>query len=553
MAGSRYVAPNEPVRVVASTLRRPPLSAGEITGLVGFTVGLSLTILTIAALNIASLSLARLIRRRAELAVRSALGASHRRLVAALVGETVGIAALGGLIGLAIAAAIFTVLRAAADPEMVQMFAVNWRIAPAAVTVTLLAALGGVAWPAIRLGRADLHGALKSARGSWGRGTSAAFRRLIAAEVALTTALCVGAAAFVVAIGQYVRMDRGFEPENVLMVNVITPETEFERAGALQSTLDRLAQVPGVVAVAAGAVPVGGQFTLGGGGGIAPGTRQTGLQTVMPVAGNYFAALGIRLLAGRAITADEALTGTRVAVLSSSMAKAMWPAEGALGRRVYFERDSSASGYEVIGIASEITMPFPRPLPQIYVPYAARAARATSIVARVSGDVGATLRTVQTMLADGRSGVVLRDAAMLSTAVRRGARSQVFFASVLSVLSIIGLAMAAAGLYGVTAFTTSQRTQEFGIRLALGASPRGLLSFTLREAAKPVTGGLILGLAGGAWLTIMLRSQLLGVSALDPTVVLTVTVLVLLVSACAALQPALKVARTDPATPLRVE
>lgn len=549
-----YVAPTEPVRVVASTLRRPYLSGSEISRTLAFTLGLALTILTIAALNIASLSLARMIRRSGELAVRSALGASRRRLVAGLVGETIAIASIGGALGLAVATAIFASLSSTVPPEMLHAFSANWRVGPAAIAVTLLAALGGIAWPAYKLGRADLHGALQNARGSWGRSTSGAFRNLITAEVALTTALCVGAAAFIAAVSTYVRLERGFEAANAVTVSVMTPEPDSLRATSLQAALDVVSKVPGVAAVGAGALPIPRQFTLSGGASAALGARQTGMQAVMPVAGEYFSALGIRLLAGRTITPAEARTGARVAVLGASMAKALWPTENAVGKLVYFgDGAANVTVFEVIGVVNEIKMPFPLPLPQIYLPYATRVPRATSIVVRVGADAAVTLKLIQTALADGRSGTVAHDAALLTAGVRMGAGQQIFLATVLSVLSIVGLVLAAAGLYGVTSFTTRQRTREFGIRTALGATPGGLLWFAFREVARPVTRGLVLGLASGVALTILLGSRVVGVRAADPSVMFVVSLLMLFVAAAAALHPALRVARTDPATPLRSE
>ncbi|HKS06040.1 MAG TPA: ABC transporter permease [Gemmatimonadaceae bacterium] len=551
-ASEPYVAPMEPVRVIASAFRRSYLSGREISGMLAFTLGLSLTILAIAALNIASLSLARMIRRGGELAVRSALGASRRRLVTGLIGETVAVAAVGGALGLVVATAIFAALAANTPPEFVQVYTANWRVAPAAIVVTLLAALGGVAWPAYRLGRADLHGALQSTRASWGRSTSTAFRNLVSAEVALTTALCVGAAAFIAAVGRYVRLERGFESANAVTISVMTPEADSVRAGSLQTALDIVAQVPGVTAVAAGALPVPQLFTLSGGATAKPGVRPTGMQAVIPVAGDYFGALGIRLLAGRTITSHEARTGARVAVLGASMANALWPNQSALGKLVYFGGDAASEvAFEVVGIANEIAMPFPLPLPQIYLPYAARVPRATSIVARVAGDPAAILKSIQSALADGRSGTVARDASLLTHGVRRGAGSQVFFASVLSALSVVGLMLAAAGLYGVTSFTTRQRTREFGIRTALGATPARLLWFALREVTRPVTRGLVVGLAGGVTLTGLLGSRLVGVRAVDPIALLAVSLFMLLVAGVAALHPALRAARIDPAAPLR--
>ena len=552
--GRMYQAQKQPVRVVASTFRRPPVRYSGEMSQAALLVGLGLAILLIASLNIAGLSLARMVSRRSELAVRAALGASRRRLLTALIGETVAVTAVGAVIGLAGTAAFMMWARGASDPELANRFAIDWRVGSVALGVTMLAALIAVLWPAVQLGRADLSLMVKSNHGSWRGGTAGGFRRVIAMQVALTVMLCVCAAAFIGAIGRYLRTDRGFVPEHAFIVSVSTPESEAGRVGAMQTAIDAISAIPGVDAVGVGSIPVRGRFTLDFGVSATPGGPVRGMQAVLPVAGDYFRALGIQLIAGRAITAAEARDGARVAVVGSSMRRELWPAGDAVGKRVYFGEDAAtAVSYEVVGIARDITMPFPRPLPQVYVPYATRSPRVTSIVARVSGEPGAAMRAAQSVLGNPTLSLDVRDVSTLTAAVRRGASAQIYFATLLSILAFIGLVMAAAGLYGVTAYTTGQRMREFGIRLALGASPRRLLVFTLREASQPVVSGLVIGLAAGVALAMTLRSMLLGVSPADPRVLGGVSALVLVVAAAAALHPALRVARTDPATPLRSE
>ena len=551
--GRTHVAQSTPVRVVASPFRRPPVRNTDEWTQTALMMGLGLTILLIAALNIAGLSLARMVARRSELAVRTALGAQRRRLIGSLVAETSAVVTLGGAMGFAAASSFLGWVRKSVDAGLASAFAFNARFAFVALGVTLLASLIAVLWPAVKLGRANLTGMIKSGRDSWSRSSAGGFRRVIAIQVALTCALCVGAAAFIGAIGRYLRVDRGFDPASAFAIQVSTPESETDRVAALQSAMDVVAAMPGVESVGAGALPVRGQFTLDVGVAATPGAAARGMLTVLPVAGDYVAATGMRIVSGRAITNAEARDGAHVAVIASSLATQLWRDSNAVGKRVYLGDGAAAVGYDVIGVARDVTIPFPRPLSQVYVPFGRRLPRLTNIVARVRGDASAFVNAAQSALSAGAHSVEVRSASTLAAAVKRGAGTQTQFAMIFSVLAVIGLVMAGAGLYGVTLYTTGQRTREFGIRLALGATTRALVAATLREAITPVASGLVVGLCGGVVIAMLLRSQLFGVSPADPFVLGAVALVILIVAAGAALHPALKVARTDPATPLRAE
>ena len=546
-----YVSPRGPVRVHVATFRRPPVrDSSEWTGAI-MLAALGLTILAVAALNVASLALARMVRRRGELAVRAALGASRRRLITMLIAETGAVALVGAGLGAAMAAGLFTFARAILGIQFASYVPPNWRIVPIAACVALLAALAAVAWPAIQLGRTDLNAILKTGQGS-SRTAGAGFKRVVALQVALTSALCVCAVAFVVAVGRYGRVDRGFNPAGAIVLRIVAPADAATRPAALQSAIDVVVAIPGVQVAAAGATPVSGGFTLNSGAASAPGENVRGLHTVMPVTGGYFESMGIPLLAGRPISATDDRQNRHIAVISLSMAKSLWPAQSAVGRQLYLgDYPATATPYEVVGIVRDLTMPFPRALPQIFVPYSTRLDRTTSIVARVAGNTDAALRAAVAVLTARRLAVQVLGSSSMIAAVRRGAQMQIASAVVLSALAIVGLAMAAAGLFGVVAYTTGQRAREFGVRLALGATPGKLIAFVLRDAASPVVTGLGLGLAGGIAATALMQSMLLGVSPVDGGVLSAVGVIVLLVALAASLHPAVRASGIDPVSSLR--
>jgi predicted permease len=555
-AGGTYVPPDEPVRIEAWPYRGPPFHSDEVWAAF-LLAGLGAVVLLVAALNVASLALARSTAAERDLAVRSALGATRVRLALGIVSEVTTAVLLGGLIGAGIAAPVASELRASAGPDFSVLFpAVDVRILAVAMGFTLLAGFSAAAWPAWRVFRSDLQSSLQRGRASWaGAPGAGGLRRIVTAEIAVSTLLCAVAMFFVAALGRHERLDRGFRTDGVVYARVSTPEgaTAEERALALGSALEAARGLPGVRSAAVGSVPVSTSVTLStrqvatGGGADVPGYHWIG-----PVLGDYLGTLGIGLLAGRAITPGEARQGAAVAVVSRSLAERLRPGGDALGAQLFVgETEEGRVAVEVVGITADLALPSGLPMGHVFLPYALRPEAQASLVLRVEGDESSALEGLRALVSAAGVELTLVEATTLAFGVRESARIQAFLGAMVGVLAGMTLLLAAAGTYGVLAYTTRCRTHELGIRLALGSSPARLLRLVLLEAVQPIGAGALVGLLGAMLAAAGMSSMLLGVRSTDPRVLGVTTVAIVVVGLISVLPSSLGAARTDPAIPLR--
>jgi predicted permease len=516
-------------------------------------------VLLIACVNVANLLLARAKTREQELAVRRALGATRLRLIRQLLAEN-GVAAIlagaGGLLLARLAIGIVAWLRPVHLPRQSEI-AVDGVVVLWTVGLTLIAGLLFGLLPALGFTRDTGDQPLHSGRaGALMLRSRRLHRGLVLAEVALSIVPLIGAGLMLRTFVNLLEAPIGFEPAHVVTARVpldLTTHSTVERRSAFyQDAVARVRELPGVDGAA-----VGGPLPL------APiqGTQRVWRsddpqstpsivvqQSVMP---GYVGVMGIPLRAGRDISADDIRHRRRVAIVDERLARQLWQGD-AVGRRLSV--GESKQPLEVIGVAGAIRARAIRDAetPTLYVPSHVYEIEQTIVVrtqAPIPVMAPAIKRAVEA-LGPGRPVFHIRSMDEVVGASIDDAR---FLMLVLTGFAVASVALAGVGLYGTLAYLTSQRTREFGVRLALGASPGGILRLVVGEGSLLAAAGAAVGLAGAATMTGALRGLLYGVTPLDGLTLSGVAVLVVAVAVVAVGGPALRAARIDPTTALRAE
>jgi predicted permease len=523
-------------------------------------------VLLIACVNVASLLLARGAARAREMAVRAALGAGARRLVRQLLTETAVLAGLGGALGIALAALLLRVL-VTNGPQDVPRLADARLDAPAlamALGLTLVATLVSGLAPALRASRSDVAGLGLNTRAGGTFVRDRLRRGLVIAEVAVAVMLLNGAALVLRSAHNLAQVPPGFDAQGLLSVRVALPASEYpgdEAPAALfERVLDRLRQAPGVEeAVASSRPPLIGDVSYGmlpEGRPDEPKSRiDTRVQLVTP---GYVEAMRLRLVAGRSFAETDRRGAPRVMVVSDAFARAAWPGQDALGKRVACcERiDGQASWKEVVGVvgATRSRGPSEKGAVEIYLPMAQAPQRAfdaadrtaTVLVRARDGRPDALVGQVRAAVHAEDPNLPLYDVALMDSRLARSTAPARFGASLLAALGAIGLFLAAIGLYGVIAYLVGQRTQEIGVRLALGATRTDVVMLGLREGLKSVLVGVALGAVGCLLQAPLLERLMFGVAARDVATLASVSAVLILVGTAASAIPARRAARIEP-------
>lgn len=534
----------------------------QITGSVRRSLWLLLAavcgVLLIVCVNLASLMLARATRQRREAAVRTALGASSSRLLQQAMVESALIAILGGLLGILVcyaAAGALAAFSPASIPRMEEVRLDTHVLGFGLALVALTGILFGAA-PAWLLSRADAQEALKA--GSHTTTASRSGLRLrelfVGSEVAVCTVLLITCGLLAGSLFRLSNVDRGFEVDSVIAVDLTLPSTRYktkeQTTAAYDRILEKMQSLPGVRSAALiSYLPFGGDAHVNN---ISlPGTELPPAE--QPVANfryispEYFQTMGIPLLAGRAFERMD--REHRVGIVSDRVAQKLWPGENVIGKRFH------PASTEVIGVAGatrEVRLQ-QEPLLMVYLPYWLRPQWRMGIVVRtslrpeaVAGLVRpavwgvdpeipiASIRTMRQILSD-------------SIAPRR------FQTLLVSVFGAAAIIIAALGIYGLVAYSVAQRTNEFGIRIALGAQGADLYQLVIRQGLRPVIGGLAAGLACALAVSRSLNSLLFETSTSDPIAFGAVTALLGIVALVACYVPARRTAKMDPNLALRYE
>jgi putative ABC transport system permease protein len=520
-------------------------------------------VLLVACINVANLVLVRTTGRLQEFAVRTALGSSRARLARQLLVESLVLAGLGGVAGIALAALGVRVLQTLGRDALPRLDGVGFNplVLLFAVVVTIATALTCGVLPALRLAKSDpnraLMGQSRSATGT--RRLGRLRSGLAAAQLALALALLAGASVLSVSFYHLTRVDLGFRVDGVLTFEVNLPGLRYpdaQRRAMFQEELaQRLAAIPGVIAS-------GGTSRLPATGSLHPwpmtiesgplaGTRlkETGRQH-RTVSGAFFKALAIPVLAGRTFDhRDDAGMPLR-SVVSASIAREAFPGmpfEHVIGQRI---RVFVGGIREIIGVVGDVTLDvYGKPTTTVYSAHRQLAGNRnwelTQVVA-TDGPPESTLPAVRAVVAAMDPELVVYRAAALAEVVGRGASRERFALVLIGAFAGVSLMLAAIGLYGILAYTVRQRTQEIGIRMALGATGAEVRMLVLRQAGHMIGIGLVAGLAGALVLGRWLSSLVFQTSPSDPRILLGTAVLLTMTALVAAWLPALRAGRLEP-------
>jgi len=508
--------------------------------------------LLIACVNVANLLIARSLRRQSEIALRVSVGAGRARVVGQLLTESLVLALASALIALPLAGMAIRVLIATAPASVpgVAQATLDGSALAFALGLGLLTTLLFGALPAWSAARRDPVEALRYAGRALVGKRSALRPALIVAEFALSLVLVVAASLLAKSFVTVARVSLGFHPENVLTMRLWLPDPQYndkQRANFADQLISRCKALPGVVSAAIiDTLPLTGEA---GGWGIEPDDNDSRHVDFRARAAtpDYFRTMGIRLVSGRAFTADDR-GPRRVTILSQSGARLRWPGiADPLGRKVGpmtlvgIVDDTRASGMDV------------NTRPYIYVPFAQYPGWEMDLAVRTAADPARLIGPVKSEVWRLDRNEPITHVALMRELVADSIAPRRFPAALMAVFAAFALLLASIGIYGVVAYSVAQRTREIGIRIALGASPGAILRGVLGRAALLAIAGAALGLAAALLLTPLLRSLLFGVGTEEPSVLLASAVLLLAVAAGAGLFPALRAARVDPAVCLRYE
>ncbi len=537
-------------------------------------------VLLIGCVNVANLHLAQAASRQHDIALRVALGASTWTVARQLLVECVLLAAIGGLAGVAIAAAGVPALLALSPVHVpyADGIAVDWRVFAFALALSLVTGLATGLLPALLSARPDLDRTLRAgahrAIGRTGRWTR---RTLVAGEVALALVLVICAFLLVKSLAGLVGTDPGFAADRVLTMKVALPESRYGNRRAMaqfqEQVEERLRAVPGVRAAAMSLLlplqldtdmvfAIEGQYV--------PGTQTgVGWGQYRSSSPGYFDALQIPLRRGRLFTARDRAESLPVVLINEAAAARFWPGAEPIGQRITLGQPNlpdlaDTMPREIVGIVGDVrdVGMSASPVPTMYVPlaqqndaYTALAARLISFAVIVRGDLpaGELARSARQAIWSVDPQQPISDVRPMSDVVAQSLGPQRFNTTLLGALAALALVLAAVGLYGTVAHVVSQQTREIGVRMAFGATRASVVGMFLRQALLLVAVGVVIGIVGALGMTSVLRTLLTDISPSDPWVFALAPALMFVVAAVAALRPAVRAAGVDPVRALRAE
>lgn len=516
-------------------------------------------VLLIACANVANLLLARAATRQKEMALRVALGANHRRIMGQVLGESVLLAGISGVVGVLVAAlAMNGLTRMLANhlPAPMQP-TLDLRVLAFSLIVACGTGLLFGIFPALRARRTDLNRDLRDG----GRSATAGSRTksqslLVIAEIALTMTLLVGTGLLLRSFSKILSTDPGFNPSHALTFDLSVIPQSFENTRALiayeREVVRRLGELPGIDSVGlTTTVPLNDAW----GGLVRAATSSDPRDDIVTdvdfVDGGYFRSMGIALRRGRVFSdTDLEPDAPRVAIINERLAELLFPNENPLGRLVRM----NDVDWEVVGVVNNVRQ---RQLDTVPAPHVYRVHSLspynTCVVARTTVSPAAVMediRRTMTAIDPDQSVANLRT---LDHIVGEALQQRRLTLGLISVFAAVALVLACLGIYGVIAYTISQRQREFSIRLALGAPSRAVVFLILKDGLRLAAMGILAGIAGGAILARLAENQLYNVDGLDPLVLTGVSALLGGVAALATLIPALRVTRVDALSALRAE
>lgn len=532
-------------------------------GLLMAIVGL---VLLIACVNVAGMMLARAAARRREIAVRLAIGAGRGQLIRQLMTEAAVLFAAGGAIGFLLSrwltSLLLGLLPALPFPIGLAM-PTDWRVLAFTIGVSLVTALLSGLAPAIQASGANLVSALKTEGLDSGQSRLRLRSVFVVGQITMSLLLVIAAGLFLRALQHAANVQPGFNQERVDVVTLdlaIGGYREETGPRFVRDLLERVSALPGIESATASVdLPLdGGRMGLGRV--RIPGRPQDSEEVSADwnvCEPGLFRTLGMRLASGRDFSHEDTRTSSRVAIVNEAFARRAWPGQEPLGQRLLADGppgQAQPDTLTVVGVAADAKLISLSEAaePYIYVPLAQQQMSTLSILARRSGD-GSAVPRVRALLREMNPNLPITVAMPLADVTAIGLIPQRLVASVAGSLGLVGLVLAAIGIYGVTAYAVSRRTREIGIRVALGADQGRVLRLVLRQGLMLAGTGVAIGVGLAAVGSTLVESLLFGVPGLDPVTFVGACVLFAIVTLGATYVPARRAARIDPISALRAE
>jgi len=543
-------------------------------------LGASAFLLLIACANVINLLVARMVVRRSELAVRMALGASRVRLVRQVLTESAVLAIAGGAAGVGLAALsvrVFVVLAAGKLPRADEVH-LDLRVTGFALLISVVTALAIGLFTAWQATRAEIRETLSSSqRTQAGSGSGATIRRaLVVSQLALTVVLLVGAGVLARSFLRLMDVKPGFRTNHAVVVDVALPfasgrEAAQRRLAFFNDVTDRLRTLPGVMNVgASNGVPLVGtgpdgtyiimtridepidmnMYPL-----LAKDPARSGTANFTLVDGNYFDAMGIPIESGRSFRSTDTEDAPHVAVISASMAKEKWPNQSPIGKIIQFgNMDGNLKPFTVIGVVGDVrdqnlASP-PQPTLYAFLRQRSTAWGNLNFVIQYEGDPTSIIASTRSIVHQIRADLPVAERTM-ETVVSTSVADRRFVLVLVGVFGGVALLLATLGIYSVVSYLVTQRRQEIGVRIALGARRADVLQLVLRQGAVLAAGGLVAGGIGAFFLTTFLKGMVYGVSTSDPIAFVGVLGVLAGVALLASWVPARRAASVDPMNVLR--
>jgi putative ABC transport system permease protein len=526
-------------------------------------------VLLIACANVANLMLARASGRQREFCVRAVLGAGRARLVKQLLTECMLLGVAAAPLGLLIAYVGVWLLDNAVPPGMVPYY-IHWEISARGIAYTVAVSMAtglvfGLA-PALQAGRLNLQEALRDGtRGSGQSGRRARLRNgLVVLEVAMALILLVGASLFVRSFLNLQHANPGFDTAPLLTLRVYMTGQEYQnpdqRVQRVDDIVRRIESLPQVeAAFASNFIPLS---SGGGGGGVIIDGKAVppGEEPFIFLAGttpHLQKTMLLPLVKGRDFTDAEGMSRTAVAVINETMAKKFWPDTDPIGRRFKLAQGEPSDWFTVIGVSPDIwrnNMDDDQPpLPGAFVPYPYAPTQNTGFTIRASGDPAALTASIRGEIRSSDPALAIFAIRTMEEVRTMGFWQYRLFGYMFGIFGAAALFLAAVGVYGVLSFSVSQRTQEMGVRIALGAKGSDVRGLVVRQGLTLAATGVVLGLLGAFGVTRVIQSLLYNVTATDPVSFGGVSIFLGLIAAVASYLPARRATAVDPIVALRNE
>jgi predicted permease len=534
-------------------------------------------VLLIGGLNIANLALTRLALRRKEMATRIALGAGRTQLMRQLILENLGLAFLGGVIGVVLGAGLLRTLSLIGLEHFPRAREVHMdgTVVVISLALSLAAGLFVGLFPLASVSKIGINDALHedTRTGTTGKKTRSMRQVLVAAQIGFAFALLVGAALFLASFRLLLQVDPGFKPDGVVTGSVAMPRAKYANAEAWRNFMNRalpvVRAIPGVsLAGATEAIPLGNDHNdsviLAEDYQMKPGESLVSPLS-MSVTPGYLEAMGISIVKGRSFNEHDSENAPRVVIVDQRLAQHFWPNRDPVGRRMYepgngkdlMKIDEHTVFLTVVGVARTLRYEnlddSGATVGAYYFPNAQRPASRFTFALKTVGDQDSALRALRAEIFRLDPDLAVFDVHSMSERIDLSLSSRRTSMLLANAFGGVALFLATLGIYGVLAYLVAQRTREIGIRVALGSTRGGILRLVLGEGFELVVIGLFFGIAGAASLQRVVATEIYGVRPLDPLVLASVLVLLAIVTLAACIVPARRAMRVEPIIALRYE